>query len=151
MIYMRDNKLLVAAGGLCSNCCYGNDCDCCEPDPFPNGQTPKYFDITFSGVALCPTKSWPDGVNLNTTWELTQDSTYPCVWKYNDGNWIIELMLCYEESVTWATASSALGGYYSGGIESICEDIGSDVANEWLVGDCAIHRGYGGTASWAKV
>jgi len=60
MIYMKDGKLLVAAGGLCSSCCThwcttlcacnysGNDCSCMAAN-----ETPTHLCIEFADVRFC--------------------------------------------------------------------------------------------------
>ena len=72
-----------------SNPYSANDCSC-----FDAGKTPLEVRAVFSGVQLCPGKSWPDNVNLNTTWILTQTFSSACgwcLWEYDDGNWSIKL------------------------------------------------------------
>lgn len=63
---------------------YGNDCIQC----YAAGETPKFIYVKFSGVILCPGKAWPGGVDLNTTWTLTQIAG--CDWRYLDANWQID-------------------------------------------------------------
>lgn len=152
MIYMRDGKLLVSADGkLCSSCCieYGIDCDDCEPDPFPDSQTPKYIDVTFSGVLLCDGASWPGDVNLNTTWQLTQELA--CLWRYLDANWHIALGL-YDVypglGEILADDAETTVDYFEKTFSN-CTYPGVDISNFYTVGNCGVFvKGYDGLANW---
>lgn len=157
--------LTDATGKVCTSCCTGNDCDACEPDPFPNGETPKYFDVIFSGVTLCPEKSWPGGVNLNTTWRLTQVNIPAwggwCCWQYLDANWDILLLLNYFNGAGQTTHISAsqagrvaffVRTLLFGGSLAACLAEASDIANGYTIEHCDTgYSAHSGTASWAKV
>lgn len=151
MIYIKDGKLLVAADGkLCSSCCYeyaDDDCNACEPSPFPDGATPKYFDVTFSGITLCPTASWPGGVNLNTTWQLTQTSA--CIWEYTDANWhiILRLNVGGSASALGAYDASDVPTYYTSGSLAHCLHNGTNIVNTATCTPFTVW-GTSGTASW---
>lgn len=152
MIYMKDGKLLVTAGGDLATTCYeyGNDCDVCEPDPFPNGQTPKYFDVTFAGVTLCATRSWPGGVDLNTTWQLTQNAINFCKWGYIDANWDISLYVHTGGAFTTLRALDIPGNfYYDSGNKAGCYFPGIGVVSIINIGSCGGNIwGHSGTADW---
>lgn len=162
MIYIKDGKLLVSADGkLCSTCCpeYGNDCEWCTPDPFPEGQTPKYFNVTFSGVIACEGHPWPGGANLNTTWKLQQSSgDLYCKWNYLDDNWRIYLWLYYGANTYIAAARAQYPeiAYFVrtalfGGALSPCMNEASNITNGYDIDNCDVNSyGYGGTASWIK-
>ena len=47
---------------------------------FDSGKTPLNYTLTFAGVLLCATRSWPGGVDLNQKWLLEQYDpvTLPC-------------------------------------------------------------------------
>lgn len=78
------------------------DCSCFSP-----GQTPKDYTLIFSGVVLCPGRSWPGGSNLNREWYLTQydGETYPCLWRYLDSDWLIYVQFNVgDPAKTWVRA-----------------------------------------------
>ena len=148
MIYIKDDKILVAAGGLCSNWCSGDNCVACTPDPFPSGQTPGCYSVSFSGVNLCVGESWPGGVDLNTTWRLRQSNS--CQWKYEDANWTIYFWFggLDKPIIQAGPRGSGVFTFHAAGNEP-CDAVGSDLANDYNIGDCSgASLGYGGTANW---
>lgn len=159
MVYKKDGKLLVKDGKLCSTCCieYDDDCNACEPDPFPDGQTPRYFDVTFADVVVCDGHVWPNGISLNATWRLEQTGAYPCIWQYDDGNWSVSLYLDSVGTTIIGAMGSVLqkpffrrNAEYGGALPG-CTAEASGIANGQEIEDCgdlAGCIGYDGTVSW---
>lgn len=124
---------------------YGNDCGCFDP-----GKTPKIVVATFSLVALCPGRSWPYGINLNTAWELTQKPTNPCIWEYLDVPWQIIWWASLEAHtkshlIGYGRISPTARAYYfnSNNVADACR---VNFDNALVLGSCdANHRGYDGT------
>ncbi len=95
----------------------GEDCEC-----FITGRTPKYYTLTFSGVALCQFRSWPGDVSLNQKWLLEQYEplTTPCFWRYLDANWLIFLNFNVGDPLrTWVRAYTPGVNYYYFSFETI--------------------------------
>lgn len=124
----------------------GADCGAC----FVAGKTPKYYTLTFSSVALCPTRGWPGGASLNQKWLLEQiiPETDPCFWRYLDANWLILLNLDVGRPLrTWVRAYTPGGTnyhYFSYNTEDPCLVSGT-VDNDYDDASCsgAIFGKYG--------
>jgi len=124
---------------------YGNNCTCC----FDAGKAPKYIEGTFSGVQLCPGRSWPSGISLNSTWILTQKPANPCLWEYLTEAWQIiwraNLAVCTKSNlVGYGRISPVQRAYYfhSNDVVGACL---VNFDNALKLVDCDGRRGHGGT------
>ena len=114
----------------------GHNCAC-----FAAGQTPFDYTITFAGVLLCPTRSWPNSVNLNQTWHLTQvtPETDPCFYRYSGQGWLIYVQFNFGDYRTWIRAYQPPGNFYfSFYVDEACF-IDGIVYNMYALGDCGLN------------
>jgi hypothetical protein len=126
--------------------CSSLDCSC-----FASGETPKQYELTISGLTLCPGRAWP-GANLNATWVLTQDAgPNNCLYKLISGV-VFNLYLDWGVNDVTRISLYSAGGtpyWFSFTGTETCETSGTG-NNLYGVGDCGWPVvAYDGTATWA--
>jgi len=74
---------------------YGNNCNTC----YASGETPLYFKAFFSGMKRG--SLWTDDMpgNMNGYYDIIQDPTYNCRWRYNSPSW---QRVLYEHTPTYS-------------------------------------------------
>jgi len=126
------------------DCCYEYseyDCECFDP-----GRTPRYYNVTTTGVTICP-GAYPD-INGSYTLEHERD----CYWHAHPQTLhYIDLDLIVMKLVIFGGATVKY--FYC--TSSYCDIIGSS-GNDWTAEDSWCDGGghidaYGGNSSWEPI
>jgi len=113
---------------------YGASCDTC----YAAGETPLYFKAIFSGIQRG--SLWESGMpgNMNGYYDIVQDPTYSCRWRWNSPSWQHVL---YEHTPTYSFVVMTTPGGWVAFMSDIPTHCGTWFANAYTSPNGRIYYG----------